>query len=340
MSVTAFASALAIVTCVRRLCHTCCDGDGHGCQHALLPAEAIQDTCFGLSPAMLSTAETVLLFGLAAAVLWTVVKSMSSEKAKHTATQRVTSDSTASDFVVPYHCGQESDDSKEEHVRFVHERLPVSVLEQRSKDYADFLNQRRSLRFFSRDPVPLSIVENCVRAAGTAPSGAHCQPWTFVVVKTQSVKAEIRACVEEEEKKNYAKRMGDAWVSDVQPLVSQLHASGVEKPYLEEAPYLIVVLKQAHGLDRDGNKIRHWYPTESIGLACGMLLTALHNANLVTLTSTPLGAERKIQKILNRPANEKVFLLMPVGFPASNATVPNRSPQELRKPITDVMVVV
>lgn len=172
-----------------------------------------------------------------------------------------------------------------------------------------------------------------------SPSGAHCQPWTFVVVQSAELKHKIRLAVEAEEQRNYDRRMRRTWVADVNPLVDNLHSAdgGVTKPYLDDAPFLIIVMKQVrapgsgcdgaacdsalfahpmvqvHGVDAAGNRVEHYYPAESCGIAVGMLVTALHNANLSTLTSTPMGAERAIRELCGRPDNEKVFLLLPVG---------------------------
>ena len=199
--------------------------------------------------------------------------------------------------------------------------------------------------------MPFAVISNIIRAACTSPSGAHLQPWTFAVVHDADTKQQIREVVERQEVINYEKvwwqaillspcrqRMGKKWVADVAPLVSKLHEQGVSKPYLTDAPYLLVLLKQTHGIDKDGNKNKHWYPSESTGIAAGILIAAIHNANLVTLTSTPLGADAEIREILQRPNNEKVFLLLPVGFPAADATVPYRSPQTLRKPLSETMI--
>lgn len=209
---------------------------------------------------------------------------------------------------------------------------------------------------------------SCIAAAGTAPSGAHCQPWRFIVVSNPTAKHAIREAVEAQEQINYDKRMSRDWVDEVTPLISQLHSAdgGVVKPYLDIAPYLIVVMKQVprctpllhclvgaarrslpllhhsqnYGIGPNGERIEHRYPVESVGLAVGLLLAALHNANLVTLTSTPLGCGQQICDILQRPSNEKVFLLLPVGLPAAKAMVPFRTPNTQRKPLRDIAVVV
>ncbi|KAJ3060342.1 hypothetical protein HDU98_003692, partial [Podochytrium sp. JEL0797] len=143
-------------------------------------------------------------------------------------------------------------------------------------------------------------------------------PWTFVIVHTQSIKSEIRAIIEHEEKINYESRMSKQWVKDLSKL-----GTTWEKEYLDTAPYLIVVFKQAYGLTESGQRINHYYYEQSNSIACGLLITALHQANLCTLTSTPMNAGPAIRELLGRPKNEKVQLLLPVGYPAKNATVPD-----------------
>jgi iodotyrosine deiodinase len=227
------------------------------------------------------------------------------------------------------------------HIRIAHERLPMSTIRQRARAFFELHNQRRSHRMFSPDPVPTDVLEDLVRSAGTAPSGAHCQPWFFAIVKDASLKRQIRAEVEREEKLNYEKRMRKTWVDDVSHLVNFISDDKElwKKPYLEVAPALIVVFKQPHGVGPEGERVDHYYPNESVGIACGMLLNAIHNANLVTLTSTPMGAERAIRELLGRPDHEKVFLLLPVGFPAADACLPHRTDATLRKPLRDILKV-
>ncbi len=231
-----------------------------------------------------------------------------------------------------------------EHVRLVvSNRLSSAEMRRRSQNFMTLMNMRRSLRFFSSDPVPDVVVQQCIAAAGTAPSGAHKQPWFFAVVRSAEKRAAIRDLVEREEKINYDRRMRKSWVDDVAGLTGtgadpRLHSNGAPvKPYLTEAPLLIVVFKQMHGVDKDGKRIDHYYVGESCGIATGMLLAALHNVGLATLTSTPMGAGRRIREILGRPSNEKVYLLLPIGFPAADATVPYRSSLELRKPLHRIM---
>ncbi|XP_068218397.1 iodotyrosine deiodinase [Palaemon carinicauda] len=202
---------------------------------------------------------------------------------------------------------------------------------QRSKDFYELLNKRRSVRFFSSQPVPREIINNIVRTAGTSPSGAHTEPWTFVVVGDADVKEEVRRIVEAEEEVNYTKRMGAQWVKDLKALKTNW-----VKEYLTEAPWLILIFKQTYGLMPDGRKRNHYYHEISTALAGGIMLAAIHYAGLVTLTSTPLNCGPQLRTLLGRPSNEKLLLLLPVGYPASDATVPDLN----RKDLDDIMVVI
>lgn len=192
---------------------------------------------------------------------------------------------------------------------------------QRSNDFYNLLNKRRTVREFSDKPVPRELIENVVMAASTAPSGAHKQPWTFCVVSDPMIKSDIRKAAEEEEYTNYHGRMGDEWLEDLAPLGTDEH-----KPFLEIAPYLIVVFKKSYDII-NGQKRKCYYVQESVGLACGMLLAAIHHAGLVALTHTP-SPMNFLQKILHRPENEKPFLLIPVGYPADNVQVPDLQRKE------------
>uniref|UniRef100_A0AAY5JZT1 iodotyrosine deiodinase n=1 Tax=Esox lucius TaxID=8010 RepID=A0AAY5JZT1_ESOLU len=234
--------------------------------------------------------------------------------------------------------GQTSDDgdwveSGEEeelcHVPYLGSRYPVEVMVQRSQDFYNLMNQRRSVRFISPEPVPRQVIDNVILTAGTAPSGAHTEPWTFVVVSDPEVKHQVRLVVEEEEEVNYRHRMGDKWVSDLQ----RLRTNWV-KEYLDVAPYLVLVFKQTYGIAAGGKKKTHYYNEISVSISCGLLLAALQNAGLVTVTTTPLNCGPKLRLLLQRPANEKLLMLLPVGYPASNATVPDLT----RKPLDDIVV--
>ena len=171
------------------------------------------------------------------------------------------------------------------HVPFHWERLPEEEMKKRALAFYQQLNLRRTIRSFSPDPVPREVIENIVLAAGTSPSGAHSEPWTFVVVQDLDMKKKIREIVEQEEYLNYDRRMGDRWVNDLQ-FLQTTH----EKPYLETAPYLIIVFKQAYRIGSDGTRYAHYYFEISTAIACGVLVTAIHNAGLVTVSSTPLNA--------------------------------------------------
>jgi iodotyrosine deiodinase len=177
------------------------------------------------------------------------------------------------------------------------------------------LGRRRSVRSFAPDPLPLDVLDECIATAGSAPSGANLQPWTFVVVTDPSVKAAIRAAAEEEERINYAGRMGAEWLADLEPF-----GTGPQKPFLEIAPALIVVLRHAYRPGEEGKK-KLYYTQESVGIAVGFLLAALHHAGFATLTHTP-SPMGFLERILARPAHERAYLLIPVGYPAADCTVP------------------
>ena len=187
---------------------------------------------------------------------------------------------------------------------------------QRSQDFYQFMDQRRSVREFSDKPVPETVIDQIIMTASSAPSGAHKQPWTFCVIKDPAIKAEIRKAAEQEEYENYHGRMSDDWLKDLEKFDTDWH-----KPFLETAPYLIVIFKKAYDLDENGEKLKNYYVNESVGIASGFLISAIHHAGLVTLTHTP-SPMNFLQKILNRPANERPFLLLPVGYPADDAQVP------------------
>ena len=198
---------------------------------------------------------------------------------------------------------------------------------QRSAAFLHDMQQRRSLRFFSDQPVPFEIIRNIVATAATAPSGAHKQPWTFCVVQNPELTKAIRIAAEKEEYDNYHGRMSDEWLDDLRVFDTDWH-----KPFLEIAPYLIIVFKQSW--EKTGaEKRKNYYVNESVGIAAGFLIAAIHQAGLVTLTHTP-SPMNFLQQILGRPDNEKPFLLLPVGYPAPDATVPNIQ----RKSLDKVMV--
>tara|TARA_R110000868_G_scaffold36900_3_gene130485 strand:- start:1384 stop:2067 length:684 start_codon:yes stop_codon:yes gene_type:complete len=197
-----------------------------------------------------------------------------------------------------------------------------AVLE-RAKSFYEFMDTRRSVREFSNHPVPREVIENIIRTASTAPSGAHKQPWTFCVVENPDLKKQIRIAAEEEELQSYESRMSSEWLDDLKPLGTDWH-----KPFLETAPYLIIVFRRIYEFGHEGKKKNNYYVQESVGLACGFLLAAIHDAGLVSLTHTP-SPMNFITKILNRPENEKPFLLIPVGYPAEECWVPDIKRKEL-----------
>ena len=196
------------------------------------------------------------------------------------------------------------------------ERLaPVEML-RRARELRAELARRRSVRHFAPDPLPDGLLEECLLTAGSAPSGAHRQPWTFVVVRDPQLKRRIREAAEEEERKLYEERISDEWRAALAPL-----GTDANKPFLEIAPALIVVFRRAHELE-NGEKRANYYTQESVGLACGFLLAALHHAGLATLTHTP-SPMGFLSEVLGRPDNERPFLLIPVGYPAPGCEVPN-----------------
>ena len=195
-------------------------------------------------------------------------------------------------------------------------RLDEGEMRARAAAFAAEADRRRSVRSFSPEPVPLEVLEDCIRAAGTAPSGAHKQPWTFALVTDPELKSRIREAAEEEERANYSGRMNDEWLADLQPF-----GTDASKPFLEIAPALIIVFRHAWELQDDGGQGQNYYTQESVGIASGMLLAALNAAGLVTLTHTP-SPMGFLAKALDRPANERAFLLIPVGFPADGCQVP------------------
>lgn len=210
--------------------------------------------------------------------------------------------------------------------RYVKETYPEQEVISRSAWFYQWLNQRRTVRDFSDKPIPKEVMENLIRTAATAPSGAHKQPWTFCVVGNPEIKKQIRQEAEQEEYESYTHRMPEEWLRDIKPLQTDWH-----KPFLEIAPYLIVVFKKVYELMPDGSRRTNYYVNESVGLACGVLLTAIHHAGLVALTHTP-SPMNFLSKILERPENERPFLLIPVGYPADETYVP----QLERKPLDQV----
>ncbi len=185
----------------------------------------------------------------------------------------------------------------------------------KSQQFLNEMKSRRSVRHFSNKPIPLVVIKNIIMTASSAPSGANKQPWKFVIVQDVEIKRKIRIAAEKEEKEFYANRASKAWLKDLEVFETNKH-----KAFLEKAPYLIAVFKISYDLETNPPS-KHYYVNESVGIACGILITAIHKAGLVTLTHTP-SPMGFLQEILNRPKNEKPFLLLPVGYPAEEAEVP------------------
>lgn len=193
----------------------------------------------------------------------------------------------------------------------------VEEMRRRATDFRAEMDRRRTVRTFSDRPVPRDIIEECVRAAGTAPSGANLQPWQFVVVGDPTVKRRIREAAEAEERRFYRERAPQEWLDALAPLGTDEH-----KPYLEIAPWLIVVFSESHGELPDGRRIKHYYVAESVGIATGVLIAALHHAGLAALTHTP-SPMAFLNRILGRPRRERPYLIVVAGYPAPDARVPD-----------------
>lgn len=201
-------------------------------------------------------------------------------------------------------------------IPFEAQEVSDQELEAKVNAFYDWANQRRSLRSFSDKPVPKKVMEKLVMTGSTAPSGANKQPWTFCLISNKELKSKLRALAEEEEKISYGGRMSEEWLKDLEPF-----ATNWEKEFIDIAPWIVVVMKRAYELDEKGLKHNNYYVTESVGLAVGIFLLAVHNAGLVALTHTP-SPMNFISKALNRPENERPYLLIPVGYPSLNAMVP------------------
>jgi len=207
-------------------------------------------------------------------------------------------------------------------------RLDADEMDARANDFYAEMDARRSVRDFSSDPVPKRLIELAILTASTAPSGAHQQPWTFVAVGDPDTKHRIRIAAESEERRSYESRMSGEWLEALAPL-----GTDWRKPYLETAPWLVVLFEQVHGTFPDGSHRKHYYARESVGIAAGMFVTAIHRMGLATLTHTP-SPMGFLTQILERPRNERPFVLFPVGYPAGEATVPDLR----RKPLDEVAV--
>ena len=199
----------------------------------------------------------------------------------------------------------------------------LSEMEERSSAFLAEMRKRRSVRYFSDQPVPRKIIDYCLQVAASAPSGANLQPWHFVVVADPAIKRRIRAAAEQGESEFYRKRAPQEWLAALAPLGTDEH-----KPFLELAPYLIVIFAQNYSLLPNGRKVKNYYVSESVGIATGMLITAIHNAGLVSLTHTP-NPMGFLNQMLGRPKNERPYLILVVGYPAIDAVVPEISKKSL-----------
>lgn len=195
---------------------------------------------------------------------------------------------------------------------------------ERSKFFKEYLRRRRSIREFSSKNIPIDVIKNCLLAAGSAPSGANKQPWHFVIVQNPDIKKKIRVAAEKEEREFYSNRAPDEWLEALTPL-----GTDYKKPFLEDAPYLIVIFEKKYCFDEKGNKIKNYYTKESVGISVGMLITALHYSGLGTLTHTP-SPMNFLNEILHRPENERPYLILVVGHPAENVKVPDIKKKELK----------
>jgi len=195
--------------------------------------------------------------------------------------------------------------------------------------FRDYMKKRHSVRDFAPRPVPEAVIAACIAAAGTAPSGANHQPWHFCAISDPAMKARIRAAAEDEERDFYAGGAGDEWLAALEPI-----GTGVSKPHLTDAPWLIVVFAQRYGVTREGRRYKNYYVPESVGIATGLLIAALHHAGLVCLEHTP-NPMRFLPALCGRPAHEKAVMILPVGWPAPQATVPAAA--KIKKPLDEIM---
>lgn len=208
-------------------------------------------------------------------------------------------------------------------IPYEHVFLEESEMEARALDFRDLMRGRRTVREYSSEPVPRRLIELAIETAASAPSGANRQPWKFVVISDPELKRRIRVAAEAEERQSYEERMPDEWLEALAPL-----GTGWRKPYLETAPWLVVVFSESYGRDESGGKIKNYYVQESVGIACGLFIAALRNMGLVTVTHTP-SPMGFLSEILERPRNERPYILFPVGFPAEGARVPNIGKKDL-----------
>ncbi|MFK7951526.1 MAG: nitroreductase family protein [Ekhidna sp.] len=208
------------------------------------------------------------------------------------------------------------------HVSYERDTYESGEIEKRSEEFYKWLDERRTVRDISDKPVSKEVIDNLIMAGSTAPSGAHKQPWTFCAVSNADLKKKIREAAEEEEKESYGGRMSDRWIKDLEPI-----GTDWQKPFLEESPWLIIIFKRVFEKE-EGQKHNNYYVNESVGIACGMIISAIHKAGLVTLTHTP-SPMNFLTKILDRPENERPYLLLPIGYPKDEAYVPDLKRKDL-----------
>jgi len=217
-------------------------------------------------------------------------------------------------------------------ITYEHERLTEEVMLDRAEGFYEEMNMRRSIRMFSSDPVPQKLIEIAVKTASTAPSGAHKQPWTFVATQDPEIKREIRIAAEKEEEKNYLEnRMNEEWQEALAPLGTDHH-----KEFIEVAPWIVVLFEQRYEIRPDGATLKNYYVKESVGTAAGLFVAALHHMGLATLTHTPTPM-KFLNKILNRPENERPFVLFPIGYPLEGVKVPDLKRKDLPEIFTTVL---
>lgn len=232
-----------------------------------------------------------------------------------------------SDYEFPYPSAELA--ASHPFVALEHERVPDDEMLARAQDLRASLENRRSVRMFAADAVPQRLIELAIESAGTAPSGAHKEPWTFVAISSVDIKRQIRQAAEEEERVNYLdNRMNEEWQEALAPLGTDHH-----KEFLEIAPWIVVLFEQRYEVRPDGERRKNYYVKESCGIAAGLFIAALHNMGLVTLTHTP-SPMAFLTKLLGRPENERPFVMFPIGYPLPGTLVPDLA----RKPLSDVMV--
>lgn len=206
---------------------------------------------------------------------------------------------------------------KNDFIKYIGKTFSEEEMIQRTQDFYNWADKRRSVRDFSSKEVPIEVMENLIMTASTAPSGAHKQPWTFCLISNKELKSTLRKLAEEEEKISYNGRMSEKWLKDLTPF-----GTNWEKEFLDIAPWIVVIMKRVYEIEQENEKHNNYYVSESVGIATGFFLMAVHNAGLIALTHTP-SPMNFISKALNRPNNERPFLVIPVGFPAENTYVPN-----------------